>query len=122
MAEPTAEQTTECTTECRVQPPWFQLMANGSKTMEGRLNRGQWRHLQPGQRLCIRSGSGEAGPAVVASVVACQRGYASFAEAYRAHGQKLLPGVEDEAAATAVYAGFYSDREVAEHGVVVVEL
>lgn len=113
----TAASQATMTHRAHVQQPWFDLIASERKIYEGRLDRGTWQKLKPGDILLFLCNSLE---------VTCQvkriHKFASFAEAYDAFGEQLLPGVTARDDAAAVYHQFYTALDELQAGVLAVEI
>ena len=109
------------TCECSVSGRWFDLIAEGKKTVEGRLNLGKFAALGRGDLLGI-SKSGDATKRVLCRVRAL-RMYVSFEQYLASEGLcYALPGVTTIAEGVAVYHEFYPPERASKHGVVAVEL
>ena len=104
--------------ECSVKDPWFRHIAAGTKTVEGRIDRGKWGELRTGVALAVVCGARRKN-CVVTKVVR----YRSFAELLEHEGlARTLPGVKDVASGTAVYREFYPAELEREHGVVAIHV
>ena len=102
--------------DCNVAQPWFDHIASGVKTVEGRLNKGKFAALKAGQVLSINDG------ALRCHVVKVEA-FASFRHLLEQEGvRRVLPGVADVAEGCAVYQQFYSAEAQSEHGVVALHL
>jgi ASC-1-like (ASCH) protein len=103
--------------EAHVQEPWFSHLKSGRKQFEGRLKRGDWLTLTPGDTIRFVNDI-----SVTTATVVKLHAFLNFGAAFDTFGQALLPGVDRREAAVAIYAQFYSAELVALHGVLVVEL
>ncbi len=105
----------------------------GKKTIEGRLNRGKFAEMKPGDHIAIRSDhqdeqgvihDGAPGAAVV-EIIAVRR-YASFHEMITAEGfEQIASNPEkytDAAAVAQSYNRYYSPEDQAAHGVLAIEI
>ena len=102
--------------DCNVAQPWFDHIASGLKTVEGRLNKGKFAGLKAGQVLSINDG------ALRCHVVKVEA-FASFRHLLEQEGvRRVLPGVADVAEGCAVYRQFYDAEAQREHGVVALHL
>eukprot|EP01105_Mastigella_eilhardi_P023786 TRINITY_DN6051_c0_g1_i1.p2 TRINITY_DN6051_c0_g1~~TRINITY_DN6051_c0_g1_i1.p2 ORF type:complete len:125 (-),score=40.54 TRINITY_DN6051_c0_g1_i1:65-439(-) len=101
--------------------PWFSLLRDGRKTVEGRLNAGDCATLRPGDRVRFARAP-DGGEAFTASVDGT-RAYPSFSSMLCAEGlQCVLPGVASVEEGVAVYRQFYSEEQERQHGVLAIRL
>lgn len=101
-----------------VQEPWLEWIASGSKTYEGRLKRGLWGELSPGDKLMFHSAQRR----VLVEVTEILP-FPDFGAAYASLKDKLIPaaaGVRTEEQARQTYRQWFLDGEVREFGVVAV--
>jgi ASC-1-like (ASCH) protein len=110
--------------EISVVQPWLDHIRAGRKTVEGRLNRGQFAELGPGSLLLI-GGTGDASQnepktsAVVTKVVQ----YPTFAEYLSEEGlASCLPGIQTINQGVEVYRQFYTAELEKEHGVLAIHI
>jgi ASC-1-like (ASCH) protein len=105
--------------ECNVSSPWFEHIATGAKTVEGRLHKGVFALLRPNSRLLIKGPGGQQMRVTVARVTR----YKSFRSYLEAEGLRAtLPGIETVSAGVRIYRKFYSREQEDALGVVAVEL
>lgn len=101
--------------ECGVADPWFQHIASGAKTVEGRLNKGKFAGLSVGSVLTVRGRDGSGLKCHVTRIAT----YKSFKEMLEQEGLRhVLPGVIGIANGVSVYRKFYSAKDEAVNGVV----
>lgn len=101
-----------------VQNPWFTLIKQGRKTIEGRLNKGQFSRLEVGQTVMWEN----AGQTVKTKLVRIEK-YQSFSDMLVNEGLRhVLPGKKTLKDGIDVYRGFYSEEKEAEHGVLAIEV
>jgi ASC-1-like (ASCH) protein len=101
-----------------VQNPWFTLIKQGRKTIEGRLNKGQFSRLEVGQIVMWEN----AGQTVKTKLVRIEK-YQSFSDMLVNEGLRhTVPGKETLKDGVDVYRGFYSEAKEAEHGVLAIEV
>jgi ASC-1-like (ASCH) protein len=110
--------------EISVVQPWLDHIRAGRKTVEGRLNRGQFAELAPGSLLLIAA-TGEASqnePKTTAVVTKVVR-YPSFVEYLSEEGlDKCLPGIQTINQGVGVYRQFYTAEQEEEHGVLAIHI
>ena len=104
--------------EITVASPWFELIRDGKKIVEGRLNRSKFASFHTGTTLVINSsGSDEKVVAVVTRV--CK--YPTFKAYLSQEGlARTLPGVQSIKEGVAVYRQFYDKAKEKEHGVLAI--
>ena len=99
--------------------PYFSQIADKTKTIEGRINSGQFKAMQPGERILFIHGKKELPCTVVG-----KRVYSTFREMLAQEGVKnCLPGLQSIDAAVAIYhalPGFA--LRARQHGVVALEI
>ena len=99
-----------------VEEPWLEWILNGRKTFDGRLHRGFWEKVQPGQEFIGWSNKQEA----VLRVTEKMR-FRDYGEAFAALGKSLVPeGAETPAQAVKLYEKFPGNdtRTISDVGVV----
>ena len=100
--------------------PWFTLVGLGLKTVEGRLDKGQFATMQPGTVITWYNDNLE-----FRTVVTRVAKYGSFGEYLRKEGlRKCSPafGVGTVAQGVEVYRQFFSAADERKHGVLALEL
>jgi ASC-1-like (ASCH) protein len=100
--------------------PWFGYLKSGQKTIEGRLKRGKYAKIKPGDRIkvCNKDESDEVEVRVIGI-----REYPSFQEMLTAEPvEKILPDVSRVEDGLAVYRKFYNEDEEKECGVIAIEV
>ena len=109
--------------EITIKEPYYSLILSGEKTIEGRLNRGQFERIQTGQiiRWVNQSRS-------VATKVQSKRIYSSFLEMLVAEGlRNVLPNItlsnlQGLTEGKNVYRKFYSKDKESQFGVVAIQI
>lgn len=102
------------------QEPYFTFLKNGQKTIEGRLQKGWYQHVQVGDHIHVYND--DETDTVLTEVVGV-RPYRNFEELLRKEPMnKVLPDVSDTESGIEVYKKFYSDAQVIECGVVAIEV
>ncbi len=107
-----------------VAEPWFSLIGLGAKTVEGRLNKGAFSGLRPGQVVTWTNAELGFERSMRTKVVAVAT-YPTFAAYLRAETVKAClpaPGVTTVARGVSVYRRFYSAAAESEHGVLAIRL
>ena len=101
-----------------VQNPWFTHIKEGRKTIEGRLNKGQFARLEVGNIVMWEN----AGQRVKTKLVRIEK-YVTFADMLANEGLRhVLPGKDKIKDGVDVYRGFYSESKEAEHGVLAIQI
>jgi ASC-1-like (ASCH) protein len=101
-----------------VQNPWFTLIREGRKTIEGRLNKGKFAQLKVGQIVMWEN----AGQKVKTKLVRIEK-YQSFSDMLVNEGLRhTLPGKKTLKDGIDVYRGFYSEEKEIEYGVLAIEV
>lgn len=105
-------------TVINVQNPWFTHIKQGRKTIEGRLNKGQFAQLKVGQIVMWEN----AGQKVKTKLVRIEK-YNTFSDMLVNEGLRhAVPGKETLKDGVDVYRGFYSEAKEAEFGVLAIEV
>ena len=102
--------------------PWFSLIMIDSKTIEGRLNQGDWAEMREGDRIdWVNEDFGfkrEFRTAIVSKKL-----YPSFETYLQAEGlHKTLPSIEKFENGLKIYRFYYKPEEETKYGVVALEL
>lgn len=106
--------------EFKVQQVYFDDIASGRKTIEGRLAKDKYLQLKPGDKVRFSNNAGT--EALVKRVVAVHT-YRTFEEAFTEQDYKqAIPSARSVAEAVRVYEQFYSREQQEQTGVVFVEL
>ena len=101
-----------------VTEPWFSYIVDIKKTVEGRLNKGDWTHMEFGDQIVWKSPGWSCRSLVIKAVE-----YDSFEEYLKAEGlEKTLPGVETIEEGIDVYRQFYSVEDEQKYGVIAIHL
>ncbi len=102
-----------------VQEPWFSLIKTGQKTIEGRLNKGDFAQMQSGDTVTWTCGSQ---PPVVTKIKAIYH-HVTFATYLKARTLRAcLPGVKTISEGVQIYHSFYSRADEKKYGVLAIEL
>jgi ASC-1-like (ASCH) protein len=98
------------------QEPYYSMVINGLKTVEGRLNKGRFAELEIGDVLMMR-------PENKKFQVTDKRQYKTFREMLEAEGVKnVLPDKNNIEEATKVYKNFYKESEENRYGVLAIRI
>jgi len=102
--------------------PWFSLMAVGCKTIEGRLNRGEWTNIEEGDGIDWYNDDfglkREFRTVIISkSIYKCFESYL-----YTKGLNKTLPTIENLEDGLKIYHMFYKPKEEEKYGVVALEL
>eukprot|EP01120_Amphizonella_sp_Union-15-10_P006093 TRINITY_DN1904_c0_g1_i1.p1 TRINITY_DN1904_c0_g1~~TRINITY_DN1904_c0_g1_i1.p1 ORF type:complete len:136 (+),score=27.96 TRINITY_DN1904_c0_g1_i1:79-486(+) len=114
------KHTPEKTKQIEVQEPWFSLLKNGKKKVEGRVFKDFYQTLAAGQNILItKPESSEKFWRIIKSVQV----YKDFKTMLENEGlQKVLPGVRSLAEGLQVYYGFEKAEQEKSFGVVAIHL
>lgn len=107
--------------EISVQNPWFGMIKSGQKTIEGRLKRGRFAYLKVGDKVkWINKEHPDDG--VVTEVMDIKE-YDTIKHMIKGSGlHTLLPGVDTEEEALAIYKKYYTEESQAQHKVVAIHI
>lgn len=102
-----------------VQEPWFTLISLGLKSVEGRVNKGEWSKMEAGDQIEFVNKD----RSIVATVVSTKV-YPSFYRYIKEEGlQKCLPSVKSIREGVNIYHSFPNFKENAkEHGVIAIRV
>ena len=101
-----------------VQNPWFTLIKQGRKTIEGRLNKGQFAQLKVGQIVMWEN----AGQTVKTKLVRIEK-YDTFSDMLANEGLRhVLPDITTIKDGVDVYRQFYTESKESEHGVLAIQV
>ncbi|XP_059300169.1 uncharacterized protein LOC132052583 isoform X2 [Lycium ferocissimum] len=99
--------------EIHVQEPYFSLLRNGKKTIEGRCAVGHYNNIEPGAFILVNK-------CLVLQVQDVHH-YHSFREMLEAESlQEVLPGVDTAEEGVQVYRKFYSEEKERSNGVLAI--
>jgi ASC-1-like (ASCH) protein len=105
--------------EFHIDDPWFDYIASGNKTVEGKIRKGKALLMTVGSRLRIRSNDGK----IMYCDVVDLRPYDSFEQYLKEEGlANTLPGVKTVGEGLAVYAKYFEQDIDRKLGVLAVEL
>lgn len=100
--------------------PYFSFVKNGQKTIEGRLNKEEYKFLKIGDHIIVHS---REGPDSVEIVINSIRKYRSFQEMLQKEDlKKVLPEVNTIEEGLAIYKKFYTDEQQKEFGIIAIEI
>lgn len=100
--------------------PYFSFLKNGQKTIEGRIKKGWYRFVRPGDHIIVYN---EEETGSVEVLVKGVRTYSSIKEMLgKEQIKKLLPDVETIEEGIEVYKRFYTEEQQKEFGVVAIEV
>lgn len=98
-----------------VQEPYATYILNGTKTVEGRLNKGKFAAAQVGDHVLLNE--------TTEFVIIGKNQYLTFKEMIETEGLKnVIPNVETVEQAVQVYYGFYTPEQEKEFGVVALKI
>lgn len=100
--------------------PYFTFVKNGQKTIEGRINKGEYRFVKPGDHIVVFNNEETDSVEVIVKDV---RHYYSIKNMLDNEPLgKLLPNARTIDQAMDIYKQFYTDEQQKEFGVVAVEV
>lgn len=98
--------------------PWFSLVLQGKKTVEGRINDGFFKDIAVGDKFIFYNGDRSFEVRVIA-----KRFYKTFLHCLEIEGlEKILPTIDNYADGINVYRKYYSIDEEREFGVIAIEI
>lgn len=100
--------------------PYFTFVKKGPKTIEGRIRKGYYRFIKPGDHIIVYN---EEETDSVEVVVKGVRNYSSIRGMLEGESlKKVLPDVENVEDGIKVYQKFYTSEQEKEFGVVAIEI
>lgn len=103
--------------EKNVSEPWFSLIALGCKTIEGRLDTGDFAKMRPGDTITFQSGPTQK---VVVRITDTKH-YSSFRDYLGGETlARALPTIANIDDGVEIYRQYYSEKDEKEHGVVAI--
>lgn len=100
--------------------PYFSFVKNGSKTIEGRIRKGCYCFVKPGDHIVVFNNEETESVEVLVKDV---RTYSSFREMFvKEELKKLLPDAGTIEEGMEAYKRFYSDEQQKKFGVVAIEV
>jgi len=100
--------------------PYFTFVKSGQKTIEGRIKKGWYRFVKPGDHIIVYN---EEETDLVEVCVKGVRTYPSIRGMLEQESiKKLLPDVETVGQGIKAYKRFYTDKQQREFGVVAIEV
>lgn len=102
--------------------PWFSLIMIDSKTIEGRLNQGDWAEMREGDKIDFYN-EDFGFKREFRTLIVSKKVYPSFETYLRSEGlHKTLPSIQKLEDGLKVYQFFYKPEEEMKSGVVALEL
>ncbi len=100
--------------------PYFTFVKNGQKTIEGRIKKGQYRFVKPGDHIVVYNDKETDSVEVLVKDV---RTYVSIREMFeREPLKKILPDAYTIEQGIKIYQKFYTEQQQQEFGVVAIEI
>lgn len=104
----------------RLIEPYFTFVKNGKKTIEGRLKKGKYRFIKPGDHIIVYNSEETDSVEVLVKEV---RTYTSIREMLNKETvKKVLPNIKTVEQGLGLYKQFYTDKQEKEFGVVAIEV
>ncbi len=108
--------------EISISEPWFTHIANGDKTIEGRLKKGVFQNLQEGDIVLWYIKEKKYTHNVLTQIIDIKE-YKTFEDMLRKSTlKKTLPGIRTYKDGVAVYRQYYTKQKEKEHGILAIEL
>ena len=105
-----------------VQDPWFTLIREGLKVVEGRLNKGRFSKLNAGDIVHWEVAGKQQKPRCSTNIVKIVH-YPSFEAMLRTETiERVLPGVPDVESGVKVYRQFYTKAQERKQGVLAIHM
>ena len=100
--------------------PWFNYIKDGIKSIEGRLDRGNYSKLNSGDSLLIKNKESDE---LVNVEIIKKTKYRNFEEYLKTEGlEKTLPGIKTIEEGVSIYRGFYSQDDEMTYGVLALSI
>jgi ASC-1-like (ASCH) protein len=100
--------------------PYFTFLKEGQKTIEGRINKGWYRTVKPGDHIIVYN---EKETDSVKTVVTNVRKYTSIREMLEVENiKRLLPDIQTIEEGLKVYYRFYTEDQEKEFGMIAIEV
>ncbi|MFA6436749.1 MAG: ASCH domain-containing protein [Candidatus Paceibacterota bacterium] len=100
--------------------PYFTFVKNGQKTIEGRIRKGKYQFIKPGDRIIVYNNQETESVEVFVKRV---QAYISIKEMLEKEPiKKILPDVETIEQGLEKYKQFYTDEQQKKFGVVAIEV
>lgn len=104
-----------------VSEPWFSLISLGSKSVEGRKNKGRFKEMKVGD--IVKWTNNDFGPRSVLTKIVGKAEYLTFKEYLETEGlDKCLPTIPNLDMGLSVYYKYYTKEDEKEFGVVAIRL
>jgi ASC-1-like (ASCH) protein len=104
--------------EMNIQEPWFSLIQNGQKQVEGRLNRGKFQELRVNDTIRFTNND----KSLIAKITKITK-YPNFGDLlFHEKLYRVLPGFPNIKCGIILYDKFYKFDEVKEFGTLAIEL
>jgi ASC-1-like (ASCH) protein len=104
-----------------VSEPWFSLISTGLKTVEGRLNKGEFKEMKVGE--IIEWKNYDFGERKMLTKIVKKEHYASFKDYLETEGlKKCLPSIDNIDQGLDVYYSYYSKEDEKEFGIVAIHV
>ncbi len=98
--------------------PWYDLLVQGEKVVEGRLGKPEFRALKPGDKITFWNENKEHTFTIIGS-----RLYSSFKEMLIMEGlSRVLPGIPTLSEGVAIYHQYFTPEDEETYGVIAIEL
>lgn len=102
------------------QEPYFTFLKNGQKTIEGRLQKGWYLHVAPGDHINVSNA--DETDSITTEVIRVQR-YKNIREMLKSEGiGKLLPDIVSIDDGINVYRRYYTAEDEKSYGAVAIEV
>lgn len=100
--------------------PYFTFMQQGKKTIEGRVKKGYYRFVKPGDHIIIYNEEETKNLEVLVKRVTTYKSFRKMLE--NEPLEKVLPDAKNIDHGVDIYKGFYSNKQEKKFGVVAIEV
>ena len=98
--------------------PWFSYIKEGKKTIEGRINKGLFRQLQPGKNVIFTNGYNQVKVKIIG-----KNEYSSFEEMLKKESLgSVLPNIKSIQEGVNIYRQYFTEDVEKQYGVVALKL
>ena len=101
-----------------VQEPWFSLIKNGKKNIEGRLNKGSFKELKKDSIIIWKNGTNSVKTRIVS--IHHHKNFRTMIKQHKLYN--VLPGIKTISEGIDIYSEFYPVSDVLKYGVLAIKL
>jgi ASC-1-like (ASCH) protein len=105
-----------------VSEPWFSLIKTGLKTVEGRLNKGEFAMMKPGDKIVFSNDQLPFPRKFTVKIIGIKK-YANFKEYLQKETlPSCLPGIKKLEEGLAIYHMYYTPEDAERFGIVAIKM